>query len=160
MAAPFEANRMARMHSRGRGQSGSRRPKVTAKPAWTVLDKAEVEQRIVKMHAEGVSAALIGLKLRDQYGVPNVRLVTGKAILQTLQEKGATPAMPEDLEALLKRSVNVQIHLKEHKSDNANRRALQLVEAKIRRLADFYKREGVLSEDWDYATKSAEMLAQ
>jgi len=151
---------MARMHTRGRGQSGSRRPKVTVKPAWSVLDAAEVEKHIVKMHTEGVSMAVIGLRLRDQYGVPNVRLVTGKSILQTLNEKGATPPTPEDLEALLKRSVNIQIHLKEHKFDHANRRGLQLTEAKIRRLAGYYKEEGLLALEWDYAAKSAEMLAQ
>ena len=151
---------MARMHTRRRGKSGSKRPAVTEKPKWVQLGPAEVEDRIVKMHAEGLSAALIGLRLRDQFGVPNVRLITGKSVLQTLNAKGATPDMPEDLAAMLKRAVSLQVHLKTNRYDHANRRGLHLTEAKIRRLAGYYKREGLLPAEWDYAAKSAELLAK
>jgi|SRR3990172_2620563 len=151
---------MARMHARRRGQSGSKRITVKEKPAWVQLSKSEVEERVVKMHAEGLSPAFIGLKLRDQYGVPSVRLVTGKSLLQILGAKGVRLEMPEDLAALLKISVRLQVHLKMNKKDTHNRRGLQLAEAKIRRLAGYYKREGILPADWDYSVKSAELMAQ
>jgi small subunit ribosomal protein S15 len=151
---------MARMHTRRRGRSGSKRLPAAEKPAWIQLSKAEVEDRIAKMHAEGLSTALIGLRLRDQFGVPSVRLLTGKSILQVLQAKGLKPELPEDLGALLKRSVRLQVHLKTNPEDEHNRRGLQLAEAKIRRLADYYKREGLLRADWDYSVQSAELMAQ
>ena len=150
---------MARMHARRRGKAGSKRPPTT-KPSWIQLSKAEVEERIVKMHAEGHSGAVIGLRLRDQYGIPSVRGITGLALQQVLEAKGAAPEMPEDLSALLKRSVGLQVHLRGHPKDAHNRRGLQLVQAKIRRLADYYKREGRLPAEWDIAAKSAELLAQ
>jgi len=151
---------MARMHTRRRGQSGSKRPPVKANPAWVQLGKAEIEERIVKLHGEGLSGAVIGLRLRDQFGVPNVRLATGKSVLQILKEKGVKLEMPEDMAALLRRSVQLQIHLKTNRADTHNKRSLSLTVAKIRRLADYYKREGVLPVDWDFTVKSAELQAQ
>jgi small subunit ribosomal protein S15 len=150
---------MARMHARRRGKAGSKRPPST-KASWLQLGKAEVEERVVKMHAEGLSAALIGLRLRDQYGVPSVRSVTGRALQQILDSKGAVGEMPDDLTALLKTSVRLQVHLRVNPKDLHNRRGLHLAQAKIRRLADYYKREGRLPADWDIAVKSAELLAQ
>jgi len=151
---------MARMHARRRGKAGSKRPPAGAKATWLQLSTAEVEERVVKMHGEGLSAALIGLRLRDQYGVPGVRAVTGRALQQILESKGAVSEMPDDIAALLKRTVRLQVHLRANPKDLHNRRSLHLSQAKIRRLADYYKREGRLPADWDIAAKSAELMAQ
>ena len=51
---------------------------------------------------------------------------------------------------LLERARRVKKHLSVHKKDTANKRALQLIEAKIHRLVKYYKRIGRLPEDWDY----------
>ena len=45
------------------------------------------------------------------------------------------PDLPEDLQALLKRVVHLQRHLKTHPKDLSNHRGLNLMEARIRRLA-------------------------
>lgn len=148
---------MARLHARRKGQSGSTRPFIKANPEWVAMDKGEVEDTVLKLHQEGLSTAAIGVRLRDGYGVPNVRLATGKSILEILQGKNVKFAMPEDLSSLIKRAMSLQVHLKEHSKDLSNRRGLQLIESKIRRLSRYYKERGLLPADWDYSTKVAEL---
>jgi small subunit ribosomal protein S15 len=112
----------------------------------------EIIQKVVELAKEGHSTSLIGMYLRDQYGVPNVRLATGKSIMQILSEHDIKLSIPEDLSNLLKRVTRLQAHLAAHKHDIANKRALTLLEAKVRRLAKYYKREGMLPPDWKYTS--------
>ena len=69
---------MARVHARRRGSSRSRAPPREEAPEWQPLEKQEIIDQIVKLAREGRTGAYIGLVLRDQYGVPNVKLATGK----------------------------------------------------------------------------------
>ncbi|MGQ9588600.1 MAG: 30S ribosomal protein S15, partial [Thermoplasmata archaeon] len=71
---------MSRMHSRRKGSSGSKRPLVTENPRWVQQTPEEIADLVAKLAGEGLSMAKIGLELRDQYAVPNVRLATGKSI--------------------------------------------------------------------------------
>ncbi len=148
---------MARLHAKRKGKSGSTRPFLKANPAWVTTEAAEIEETIVRLHSEGLTTAAIGLRLRDAYGVPNVRLATGKRITDILRAKGAKFDLPEDLSSMMKRAVELQGHLKEHKKDLSNKRGLQLIESKIRRLSRYYKEEGILPADWDYSIKLAEL---
>ncbi len=148
---------MARLHAKRKGKSGSTRPFLKANPEWVGMEKAEIEENILRLHQEGLSTAAIGTQLRDAYGVPSVRLATGKSITQILTEKNVKFAMPEDLASLIKRAAALQSHFQEHKKDLSNQRGLQLIESKIRRLSKYYKEEGVLPEDWDYSAKLAEL---
>ena len=68
---------MARMHARRRGKSSSVRPARKEAPAWSNTDKAAIEKLIVDLRKEGTSGSMIGLILRDRYGVPDVKMVTG-----------------------------------------------------------------------------------
>lgn len=151
---------MARLHARRKGKSGSKRPLLTANPAWVSMEKDEIEDRIARLHAEGLSSAQIGGRLRDAYGVPSVKLATGKSVVQVLKGKGAKFDLPEDLATLMKRAVQLQVHLQANPKDLANRRGLQLLESKIRRLSKYWKREGVIPADWDYSLKLAELLVK
>lgn len=148
---------MARLHSHRRGKSGSTRPFLRANPEWVSIEKTELEETIVRLHQEGLSAAAIGIRLRDGHGVPSVRLATGRSVTQILRSKGAKFALPEDLAGLIKRAASLQTHLKEHRKDLSNRRGLQLIESKIRRLSRYYKELGVIPSDWDYSLKLAEL---
>ncbi len=148
---------MARLHARRKGKSGSTRPFLKANPEWVALETAEVEETILRLHQEGLTTAAIGVRLRDAYGVPNVRLATGKSITQILKERNVKFAMPEDLASLIKRAASLQPHFQEHTKDLSNRRGLQLIESKIRRLSKYYKEEGILPADWDYSAKLAEL---
>lgn len=148
---------MARIHAKRKGKSGSTRPFLKANPDWVSLERAEIEETIVRFHQEGLSTAAIGIRLRDAYGVPSVRLATGKSMTQVLREKNIKFAMPEDLASLIQRAASLQSHFQEHKKDLSNQRGLQLIESKIRRLAKYYKEEGVLPADWDYSARLAEL---
>ena len=148
---------MARLHAHRKGKSGSTRPFLKANPEWVGMEKAEIEATILRLHQEGLSAAMIGVRLRDAYGVPSVRLATGRSVLEILRSKGAKFALPQDLASLIKRAGSLQSHLKGHVKDLSNKRGLQLIESKIRRLSRYYKDRGVLPSDWDYSLKLAEL---
>ena len=151
---------MARMYARRRGQSGSVRPYRKEAPEWSNTDVAAIEKVIVDLSKEGVSSARIGLVLRDRYGVPDVKLATGKRIGQIVKEKGLEGQIPEDLKNLIVKALGLRKHLAENKKDLANNRNLQLIESKIRRLVKYYKRENLLPPDWQYSLKNAELLIE
>jgi len=138
------------MHARRRGESGSKHPVERQHPEWS-LKPEEIEDIIVKLAEEGKQPATIGLILRDSYGVPDVRAALGKKITKVLEEHDLLPEIPEDLSNLLDKRANLMKHLAENKRDLHNRRRLQLIEAKIRRLVKYYKREGRLPENWRYS---------
>lgn len=151
---------MARMHARRKGKSRSKRPPRTSPPSWIKMDPEAVEELVVKLAKQGYSPSMIGIILRDQYGIPSVKLVTGKKILRILKEHGLAPKIPEDLANLIRRAVRLRKHLEVHKKDLHSRRGLQLIESKIWRLVKYYKREGVLPPDWTYDPSKAELLLQ
>ncbi len=151
---------MGRIHARRRGKSGSHRPLRTDKPDWVPLSEEEIVAKVIELAKEGHSQAMIGTILRDQYGVPDVKLMTGKSIGRILAENNLAPQIPEDLMALMRKAVRINNHLQNHPKDLGNKRGLQLVEAKIRRLIKYYKRVGKLPEDWKYSIKEAELLVR
>jgi small subunit ribosomal protein S15 len=151
---------MARMHARRRGRSGSQRPLITENPAWVPLNKDEIEDIIIKMGKDGVASARIGLLLRDQHAVPDVKLATGRTVQDILIENDLQPTIPDDLVALMRTAINLQTHLQENRKDLANKRNLQMVESKIRRIVKYYKREGRLPADWQYSIANAELLIE
>ncbi|OYT31440.1 30S ribosomal protein S15 [Candidatus Woesearchaeota archaeon ex4484_78] len=138
---------MARMHSRAKGKSGSKKP---SKPSlsWVRYKPKEVELLVVKLAKQRIPPSQIGLILRDTYGIPSVKLICKKSILQILKEKNLAPELPEDLVALMRKYVSVKKHFDENKHDFTAKRGLQLTESKIRRLVKYYKRTGVLPGDW------------
>ncbi|NOZ76710.1 MAG: 30S ribosomal protein S15 [Euryarchaeota archaeon] len=151
---------MATMHTRKRGKSGSTRPYRSKAPDWVEIKKDELEKLIVSLAKKGTPPSEIGIILRDQYGVPLSRYVTGERIVQTLERHGIKPEIPEDLMNLIKKAVNLKKHLDENKGDMVSKRGLQLTEAKIRRLAKYYIREKRLPADWKYDLKKAKLLVK
>jgi small subunit ribosomal protein S15 len=136
--------------SKEKGRSGSLRPAHLEKPEWVKMRPEEVEELVATLHRKGYPPSMIGTILRDQYGIPLVKAITGKSILQILRERGLAPEVPEDLLNLMKRAVKVRKHLDEHPKDYHSKRGLQLIESKIHRLSKYYKRVGVLPADWKY----------
>jgi len=141
---------MARMHARRRGKSGSKRVYRDKKPEWVDLSTEEVEKIVVDLYNDGYEPSMIGMILRDRYGIPSVKQVTGKSMLKILKDNNVEIRMPEDLKSLILKAINLRKHLEIHKKDKHNMRGLQLIEAKIRRLSDYYKSKGVLPSDWKY----------
>ncbi len=149
---------MARMHARRRGKAQSKRPGRETAPDWQPIKMQEITETIVKLARDGNTGAKIGLILRDQYGVPDVRLATGKRMARILAENDVKPDIPEDLTNLMKTSVKLQSHLAEHRKDLHNKRGLQLIESKIRRLSKYYRTQGVLPANWKYSPATARLL--
>ncbi len=145
------------MHARKKGRSGSHRPVVSKNPDWVSLSAKDIEEKVVSLSKAGYSMPMIGTILRDQYGVPSVKLATGKSIKKILKENGITWKIPEDMTFLMKKAINLNKHLKENPKDKSNRRGLQLVEVKIRRLTRYYKRTGEIPEKWKYSLDRAEL---
>jgi len=137
-----------RAHARGR--SHSKRPISKRPPSWCTYTPDEVEALVVKLGRQMIPPSMIGVILRDQYGIPLVKNITGKTVTEILREHNLEPSLPEDLANLLKKAERLKKHLEVHKSDGSNKRALQLIESKIHKLAKYYKRIGRLPEDWSY----------
>ena len=149
---------MARMHARRRGKSCSVRPYRKQAPAWSNTDTKAIEKVILALRKEGASSAKIGLVLRDSYGVPDVKLVTGKRIGQILRENKAATEIPEDLRDLMIKALGLRKHLAENKKDLHNKRQLQLTESKVRRLVKYYTGSKKLPKEFVYKPDQAEIL--
>ena len=149
---------MARMHSRKHGKSGSKKPIKRIKPEQLIYDKDEVEKLVIKMAKEGMPSTKIGVMLRDQYGVPDVRAFKTRIVKMAGAE--LKKEVPEDLYNLLKQAVNLRRHLQTNKKDAAAIHGVELMESKIRRLAKYYARTGKISKDWKYTIESAKLLVR
>ncbi len=141
---------MARIYSRKKGKSGSKRPIKKVKPSWLTYSPKEVEQLIVKLAKAENSPSKIGIILRDTYGIPLVKTITNKRILKILEENKLKPEIPEDLHSLIKKETKIIKHLEVNKKDYISKRGLYLTTSKIQRLIKYYKREGILQSNWAY----------
>ncbi len=112
---------------------------------------------IAKLAKEGLGPSQIGLRLRDEAGIPQVRTALGIGIAQVLEESKMKPSVPEDLGRLVERASKLKGHLNTHHADRKNVRSLELLEAKIHRLSNYYKRIGELSENWKYSALVAQL---
>ena len=141
---------MARMHSRKKGVSGSTSPVKKSIPSWLKYKPKEVEILVSKYAKEGKSPSQIGTFMRDEYGIPDVKLITKKSISQILKEKNLLKEIPEDLMALIVKAIQIRKHLDENKKDEPAKRGQHLTQSKILRLAKYYKRKNKLPKDWKY----------
>jgi len=143
-----------------RGQSHSTRPARAGPPRWLKLDMSpsDVELLVVELAKRGYPPSMIGIILRDQYGIPLVKQVTGRKLVEILEKHGVKISIPEDLLALIQKAVNLRRHLEEHPKDTHSKRGLIEVESKIHRLVKYYKRIGRLPPDWKYDPEKAKLL--
>lgn len=151
---------MARMYSRRKGKSTSKKPLKKTKQSWLRYKPKEVEMLITKLAKEGKTASHIGLVLRDSYGVPDVKLLAGKSITDIMVEKKLAPKIPEDLMSLIKKSIKIRKHREENRQDKTSLRGLQLTESKIKRLVKYYKKTRKLPVDWKYDVKSIKLYVE
>jgi small subunit ribosomal protein S15 len=149
---------MARMYSRRKGKSGSTKPSVRKKKVWVIHDAKEVESLIVKLAKSGLTKSMIGLTLRDSYGIPEVKDITKKSIAKILEKNKLEPELPEDLSALIKRDIQIIKHLEKNRQDQVAKRGLRLTESKINRLVRYYKKTKRLPKDWVFDKDKARLL--
>ncbi len=150
---------MARMHSRRKGQSGSSHPVDRKKhPEWSSLNPREVESHVIELSKQGKNTSEIGLILRDQFAVPDVKLATGKSISKILESNNIKPEIPEDLRNLIGTALQLKKHLDINRKDLENKRNLHLTESKIRRLTKYYHKQNRLPKDWKYSLEQAKLM--
>ena len=131
-----------------------------ARPEWVTYSDEEIEEMILKFNREGKSTSEIGIVLRDQYGIPSVKDVTGERITEILRRNGQAGEYPEDLMNLIRRAVNIRDHLAENPKDLHSRRGLVVIESRIRRLGRYYSKSGKLPEGWRYDPVQAALLVK
>lgn len=148
------------MYSRKKGKSGSKKPVEKKVQAWVRYKPKEVEMLIIKLAKEGQSSSHIGLHLRDTYGIPSAQTLLGKSISALLKEKGLLSEIPEDIMALIRRSIALEKHLEENKQDMTAKRGLQLTTSKIMRLVKYYKRTERLPKDWKFDKSKIRLMIE
>ena len=140
---------MAKMHTRKKGRSGSRNTFYGMKHNWIQMSQIELEEAVVHMRKEGLTASMIGIRLRDLYGVPKLKYVNKKKIGDVLAENKIAPEVPEDLMGLISKYKKVSKHISLNRNDLNNNRRKSLIMAKMLRLVRYYKRTGRLSKGWE-----------
>ena len=148
---------MARIHSHRHGKSQSTRPSSKQAPAWVNRSQDEIVAGIAKLAKEGLGPSQIGLRLRDEYGVPSIKTFLGKSMTETLADNKSGQQVPEDLHRLVQRAAKLKDHLSKHHADRKNVRSLELLEAKIHRLSSYYKLNKLLPSDWKYSVAIAQL---
>jgi small subunit ribosomal protein S15 len=149
---------MARMHARRKGKSGSTHLIRKKHPEWSSLNPREIESRIIELAKNGKSTSEIGMILRDQYAVPDVKIATGKKISDILEKNGIKSDIPEDLRNLISTALQLKKHIEINRNDLKNKRNLQLTESKIRRLTKYYHSQNRLPEGWKYSPDQAKLM--
>ena len=139
---------------------GSKRLPFKVVPRWVKHNKEDVEKLVLKLAKERYSGAQIGMVLRDQYGIPDVKAITGKSISQILESGGISYEIPEDMMNLLKKAVNLRAHLENNKPDKLSKHGLENLESKIRKLGKYYSKKGKLAKDWKYDPELSKLLVQ
>ncbi|MCC6045621.1 MAG: 30S ribosomal protein S15 [Ignisphaera sp.] len=143
---------------RDKGQSHSIRPARMGPPKWVKYTPEEVEALVVELAKMGYTPSMIGIILRDQYGIPLVKSITGVKLTKILKKHGVMLPIPEDLLRLMARAVNLRRHLAEHPKDFTSKKGLIEIESKIHALVKYYKKTGKLPPDFTYEPERAKLL--
>jgi len=84
--------------------------------------------------------------------------VTGKKIRDILNENKIEEPLPEELLNLAKKAINLRKHMEANKKDLNSKKGLQRTESKIYRLIKYYKKKGVLPQDFKYSPEKIKIL--
>merc|ERR1719330_214505 len=149
---------MARMYGKSKGISKSALPYRRRAPSWLRIKPAEIISHVVRLAKKGLLPSQIGVTLRDGFGIPQVRSVTGCKILRILKGNSAAPSVPEDLYYLIKKAIGMHKHLSRFSKDKDSKFRLVLTESRIHRLARYYRRVKALPASWKYKADTASAL--
>ncbi len=112
----------------------------------------------MKFAKQGKQPSVVGMIMRDQYGIPDVKKLTGKSITKILEEANFKMAMPEDLRALMQKTLELRKHIESHPHDPAPHRSLLRTESEIRKLEKCYKAAKKLPPEWKYEPDRIKLL--
>ena len=117
------------------------------------LNTAELEQEIVNLAKKDVPSAKIGLILKNEYGIPKAKYSVGK--INKILAKNKVVKFPEELQNLITRAEKLRVHFTKNAKDQVSKRGLQITEARIRKLAAYFKRNKVIDKNWAYTHESS-----
>lgn len=140
---------MARMHTRKKGKSGSKNSFYGANHNWVRQSPKELEEIIIQLRKDGLTASQIGIKLRDSYGIPRVKAVMHSKMGDILEKNNLKSDVPEDLMSLINTYKRVSAHMLLNKRDLNNGRKRALIMSKMLRLVRYYKENGYLKHEWE-----------
>jgi small subunit ribosomal protein S15 len=126
----------------------------------TEMNAKDAEEQVISLANAGYSPSKIGIILRDEHAVKNFRELTGKSILNVLEENKLTGDVPEDLLNLIRKSVLLLDHLENNSKDYSAKRGYELTVSKIRKLGKYYVKKGKLPAKWRYDAKKAALLVK
>ncbi|MEK6914646.1 MAG: 30S ribosomal protein S15 [Nanoarchaeota archaeon] len=104
------------------------------KPVWLKFTKEEIKAIILKLSNKGINAEKIGLILRDQYGIPNVKLYNLK-IKEVMGDKFSEPSIIN----LEKKFEKIIKHFEKNKQDTTAGRALIVTRSKLKKRTTYHK---------------------
>lgn len=136
-----------------------KKKKSIANAGMVNYEKEEVERLITKLAQNSMTPSQIGMALRDQYGIPDVK-VFGFTIGQALKKSKMEKEIPEDLYNLIKKAVVMSSHLERNKKDKKNVHRLQLIESRVRKLGRYYVKVGKLPKGWKYDLIHAKLIVK
>lgn len=140
--------------ARQKGKSGSTKPLSNKSPSWGTHSAKETTLLVDKLAKKGHSTSEIGLILRDSYGIPDVKAITGKKISQMIEKK----KFPEELINQIKKVISIKKHIEKNNKDTSSKKSLQTANAKLRKLIKYYKRNNEIPSEWKYKPEEAEKL--
>ena len=148
------------MYSRKKGNHGSKKPPIKVVPKWVKYKGKDIEEIVIRLAKDRKNSAVIGTVLRDQYGIPDSRLITQKSVTEIMRENKAYPEMPEDLMSLFRKAVFLRGHMSKNKKDKKALKGLEHLESKIRRLVKYYSREGKVPKGFQYDPEKVKLIIQ
>ncbi len=129
-------------------------------PHWLTYKPEEVEKIIINKYQQGLTKSEIGLMLRDSYGIPSVKDLTGKSIKEILEGASIKEEIPEDLISLYRKAIKLHAHLEKEKKDKKSVRSLAVLENRINRQIKYYKRMKILPKDYEYSVEKARLVVK
>ena len=83
-------------------------------PSWIKMKPEDLGKQVGKLAEKYV---VVVVTLKDGFGVPQVKLVTGIKFLRILKKEGFAPSIPEVLYFFVKRAKSIQKHLGKNRND-------------------------------------------
>lgn len=109
------------------------------------ISNAELEKLVLEM-AKTMDPSQIGNKIKREYGV-TIKAVSGK--VGKLLSKNKSKPFPEDLKNVVEKMKKLKAHVAKNMGDKKVSRSIHTTEGRIRKLATYYKRKGIIPQDWE-----------
>ena len=113
------------------------------KPAWLKISEKELKKIILEL-AKNNPPSKIGMILRDQYGIPTVKVYNQK-LSKILEEHNIT--YYEELVNAEKKVQNLKEHLKKHITDRKAKHKLQKAQTRVNVLKRYLIKKGKIAPE-------------